>query len=196
MLRGEGSLETTCIRTEESFKYSIDIGIVLDEMKYGIAWIRSLTMVFKGTTRMYQIVQVSNSLWHCPMTLSIVKSKTIWYSPVAPLKTITFSQYYYSRNQELTEIYARFQKPAQNPNPLGCYIPSNTFTGRMLEHPVFSAQVSSFTRRETSETRNLSRKNRKLLRATILDKINGKPRPPPPLPPNQGWENGAVLPFA
>ena len=37
MLRGEGSLETTCIRTEESLKYSIDIGIVLDEMKYGIA---------------------------------------------------------------------------------------------------------------------------------------------------------------
>ena len=29
---------------------------------------------------------------------------------------------------------------------------------------------------------------------TILDKINGKPRPP--LPPNQGWENGAFLPFA
>ena len=28
----------------------------------------------------------------------------------------------------------------------------------------------------------------------ILDKINGKPRPP--LPPNQGWENGAFLPFA
>ena len=39
------SLETSCIRTEESLKYSIDIGIVLsvlDEMKYGIAWIRSL----------------------------------------------------------------------------------------------------------------------------------------------------------
>ena len=99
--RGEGSLETTCIRTEESLKYSIDIGIVLDEMKYGIAWIRSLAnplplrckkgMVFKGATRMYQIVQVSNSLWPCPRTLSIVKSKTIWYSPVAPLKTITFS---------------------------------------------------------------------------------------------------------
>ena len=31
---------------------------------------------------------------------------------------------------------------------------------------------------------------------TILDKINGKPRPPPPSPPNQGWENGAFLPFA
>ena len=34
------SLETSCIRTEESLKYSIDIGIVLsvlDEMKYGIA---------------------------------------------------------------------------------------------------------------------------------------------------------------
>ena len=32
---------------------------------------------------------------------------------------------------------------------------------------------------------------------TILDKINGKPRPPPPPPPpNQGWENGAFLPFA
>ena len=45
-----------------------------------------------------------------------------------------------------------------------------------------------------SETRNLSRKNRKLLRATILDKINGKPRPPPPLPPNQGWENGEFFP--
>ena len=30
--------------------------------------------------------------------------------------------------------------------------------------------------------------------ATILDKINGKPRPP--LPPNQGWKNGEVLSFA
>ena len=29
-------------------------------------------------------------------------------------------------------------------------------------------------------------------RATILDKINGKLRPP--LPPNKGWENGAFLP--
>ena len=28
--------------------------------------------------------------------------------------------------------------------------------------------------------------------ATVLDKINGKPRPPPPPPPpNQGWENCA-----
>ena len=30
---------------------------------------------------------------------------------------------------------------------------------------------------------------------TILEKINGKPRPPSP-PQNQGWENGAFLPFA
>ena len=30
---------------------------------------------------------------------------------------------------------------------------------------------------------------------TILDKINGKPRPLLP-PPNQGWESGAFLPFA
>ena len=29
---------------------------------------------------------------------------------------------------------------------------------------------------------------------SILDKINGKPSSP--LPPNQGWENGAFLPFA
>ena len=33
-----------------------------------------------------------------------------------------------------------------------------------------------------------------LSKIAILDKINGKPRPP--LPPNQGWENGAFLPFA
>ena len=34
-----------------------------------------------------------------------------------------------------------------------------------------------------------------LSQITIVDKINGKPRPPPP-PPNQGWKNGAFLPFA
>ena len=28
---------------------------------------------------------------------------------------------------------------------------------------------------------------------TILDKINGKPWPPPPFPPNQRWENGAFF---
>ena len=33
------------------------------------------------------------------------------------------------------------------------------------------------------------------LSPTILDKINGKPRPPSPPPPIQGWQNGAFLPF-
>ena len=37
MLGGAESLETSRVRTEESLKYSIDIGIILDEMKYGIA---------------------------------------------------------------------------------------------------------------------------------------------------------------
>ena len=37
----------------------------------------------------------------------------------------------------------------------------------LREHPVFSSQVSSFTRRETpGETRNLSRKNRMLSQVT------------------------------
>ena len=27
--------------------------------------------------------------------------------------------------------------------------------------------------------------------ATLLDKTDGKSRPPPNLPPNQGWKNGA-----
>ena len=33
---GAESLETSRIGTEESLKYSIDIGIILDEMRYGI----------------------------------------------------------------------------------------------------------------------------------------------------------------
>ena len=41
-----------------------------------------------------------------------------------------------------------------------------------------------------------NRKTPVLHGGTILHKINGKPRPPPPLPPNQGCENGAFLPFA
>ena len=36
MLGGAESLDTSCIRTEESLRYSIDIGIILDEEKYGI----------------------------------------------------------------------------------------------------------------------------------------------------------------
>ena len=42
--------------------------------------------------------------------------------------------------------------------------------------------------------RNQSPLHFPLALATILDKINGKPKPP--LPPNQGGENGAFLPFA
>ena len=41
----------------------------------------------------------------------------------------------------------------------------------------------------------ISRERTIINKPTILDKINGKPRPPPP-PLNQGWENGAFLPFA
>ena len=37
MVGGAESLETSRIGTEESLKYSIDIGNILDEMKYGIA---------------------------------------------------------------------------------------------------------------------------------------------------------------
>ena len=33
-----------------------------------------------------------------------------------------------------------------------------------------------------------------LSKIAILDKINGKPKPSSPA--NQGWENGALLPFA
>ena len=37
MVGGAESLETSRIGTKESLKYSIDIGNILDEMKYGIA---------------------------------------------------------------------------------------------------------------------------------------------------------------
>ena len=37
MLGGAESLETSRIRTAESLKNGIDIRIILDEMKYGIA---------------------------------------------------------------------------------------------------------------------------------------------------------------
>ena len=36
MVGGAESLETSRIGTEESLKYSVDIGIILDEIRYGI----------------------------------------------------------------------------------------------------------------------------------------------------------------
>ena len=50
---GAESLETSCIRIEERLKYSIDIGIILDEMnyvKYVIAWVRNLAKFIRRTT--------------------------------------------------------------------------------------------------------------------------------------------------
>ena len=47
-----------------------------------------------------------------------------------------------------------------------------TMSPSLREHPIFSAQVSSFTRREkpVAETRNLSRNNRMLSQARCHQK--------------------------
>ena len=75
---------------------------------------------------------------------------------------------------------------------------------RMEKWPVFALRAASsliwggwLTRPQSS----LLRRDGGLLfhfilfKIAILDKINGKPRPPSP-PPNQGWKNGAFLPLA
>ena len=50
MLGGAESLETLRIRTEESLKYGIDIGIIWDEMKYGIARVQNFPEFIRRTT--------------------------------------------------------------------------------------------------------------------------------------------------
>ena len=49
MLGGAELFETSSIRIEESLKYSIDIGIILEEMKYGIACVRDWAKFIKRT---------------------------------------------------------------------------------------------------------------------------------------------------
>ena len=49
MLEGAELFETSSIKIKESLKYSIDIHILLEEMKYGIGWVRYRVKFIKVT---------------------------------------------------------------------------------------------------------------------------------------------------